>query len=127
MDEPGDLRSRVAQLEARVEELVMIQNLLLRLASTTRPLASLLQQYGATETQEQALYRLLDRVRDGVKGAERDRMSFAMFKRGFSEIFPAKRDDREFLQLLIDTLKVERPAYRELHEYMTAHRWPVWD
>ena len=88
----------------------MIQNLLLRLASTTRPLASLLEQYGATETQEQALYRLLDRVRDGVKGSERDRMSFAMFKRGFSEIFPARRDDREFLQLLIDTLKVERPA-----------------
>jgi hypothetical protein len=127
MGESPDLSARVAKLEDRVEELLMIQNLLLRLASTTRPLATLLQQYGATETQEQALYRLLDRVRDGVKGSERDRMSFAIFRRGFSEIFPVHRDDREFIQLLIDTLKVERPAYRELHTYMTAHRWPVWD
>ena len=30
------------------------------------------------------------------------------------------KGDREFLELLLDTLKVERCAYRELHEYMTA-------
>jgi len=39
------------------------------------------------------------------------------------EILPALRGNREFLQLLMDTLKVERPAYRELHEYMAAHGW----
>jgi hypothetical protein len=42
-------------------------------------------------------------------------------------IFPDLRDDRQFVQLLIDTLKIERPAYRELHAYMVSHRWPVWD
>ena len=39
------------------------------------------------------------------------------------EILPALRGNHEFLQLLMDTLKVERPAYRELHEYMTAQGW----
>jgi hypothetical protein len=31
------------------------------------------------------------------------------------------------VQLLIDTLRVERSAYRELHDFMAAHHWPVWD
>ena len=26
-----------------------------------------------------------------------------------------------------DTLKIERPAYRALHDYMIARHWPVWD
>lgn len=33
------------------------------------------------------------------------------------------RGNGEFLDLLIDTLKVERPAYRELHEYMCGKGW----
>jgi len=33
------------------------------------------------------------------------------------------RKDRELLTLIIDTLKVARTAYRELHEYMLAHGW----
>ena len=30
----------------------------------------------------------------------------------------AKRYNREFVQVLIDTLKIERPAYRELQRYL---------
>jgi hypothetical protein len=37
------------------------------------------------------------------------------------------RGDREFIQLLMDTLRVERPAYRDLHGFMVTHHWPVWD
>lgn len=127
MADVSDLTARVQQLEARVDELVAIQDLLLRLLSTTRPLAKMLEQYGATETQEEAIYRLMDRVSERTRGDERDLVSFGYFKRGVGEIFPDRRDDREFVQLLIDTLKVERPAYRELHAYMVANRWPVWD
>jgi hypothetical protein len=43
------------------------------------------------------------------------------------EIFPNLRGDRQFVQLLIDTLRVERPAYRDLYAYMDSHHWPVWD
>ena len=42
------------------------------------------------------------------------------------EIFPSLHRDREFVALLIDTLKLERPSYHELHAYMTAHNWPTW-
>ena len=43
------------------------------------------------------------------------------------EMFPQQRGDRTFVQTLIDTLKVDRPAYRELHVYMASHGWPSWD
>jgi hypothetical protein len=128
MSDGQDLAARVAQLEAQMDEMRVMHDLVLRLLSTSRPLARVLEQYGANETQEQALYRLLDRLIDRIRGPERDRTSFGVFKRGLFEIFGAGRDnDREFVQLLIDTLKIERPAYRELHEYMVSHRWPVWD
>jgi len=127
MSDAPDLAARVAQLETQMEEMRVMHDLVLRLMSTTRPLARALEQYGANETQEQALYRLLDRLIDRVRGPERDRTSFGIFKRGLFEIFGARQDDREFVQLIIDTLKIERPAYRELHEYMVAHRWPVWE
>ena len=57
------------------------------------------------------------------RGPERSRPSRAHFEMHVGEILPALRGNREFLQLLMDTLKVERPAYRELHEYMTAQGW----
>jgi hypothetical protein len=58
-----------------------------------------------------------------VRGPERDRPSHAYFDMHVVEILPALRHDRDFRQLLIDTLKVERPAYRELHDYITAQHW----
>jgi hypothetical protein len=42
-------------------------------------------------------------------------------------IFPELCDDRDFARLVIDTLRIERPACRELHAYMIERRWPVWD
>ena len=127
MADAPDLAARVGQLESEMEELRAINDLVLRLLSTTRPLARVLEHYGANETQEQALYRLLDRLNEKIRGPERDRTSFGVFKRGLFEIFGARNDEREFVQMLIDTLKIERPAYRELHAYMVSHRWPVWD
>ena len=59
MADAPDLAARVAQLETEMAELRVMHDLVLRLLSTTRPLARVLEQYGATETQEQALYRLL--------------------------------------------------------------------
>ena len=125
MADVSELTARVEKLESQIDELQAIQNLLLRLLSTTRPLSKLLEQFSATDTQEQALFHLLDDLCVRARGAERDRPSFSYFERHVGEIFSGLRGDREFLQLLIDTLKVERPAYRELHEYMTASGWLV--
>jgi hypothetical protein len=125
-DEDNDPLARLAALDARVEALEAVQELLLRLLSTTRPLAGVLGHYSATETQEQAFYRLLDNLAGRTGGPGKDRPSFAFFEMQVNEIFPKLRGDREFLQLLIDTLRVERPAYRALHQYMLAHNWPSW-
>jgi len=110
-------------LEARVAHLEMMQDLLFRLMSMTRPLSNVLEQFGATRTQEQELLKFLDELVERSRGPERGRPSRAHFEMHVGEILPALRGNREFLQLLMDTLKVERPAYRELHEYMAAHGW----
>ena len=65
-DGQGDLEARVAHLE-------MMQELLLRLLSTTRPLNNVLEQFGATETQQLTLLKFLDELVVRVRGPERDR------------------------------------------------------
>jgi hypothetical protein len=123
----ADVKSRLAEIEAEIQELKAMQDLLLRLLSTTRPLSSLLKYYGANETKEQGLYRLLDDLVELTRAPKHRHPTFNTFKVRLGELFPELRGDREFIQLLIDTLKVERPAYKQLHAYMASHRWPVWD
>ena len=110
-------------LEARVAHLELMQDLLFRLMSMTRPLSNVLEQFGATRTQEQELLKFLDELVMRSRGPERGRPSRAHFEMHVGEILPALRGNKEFLQLLMDTLKVERPAYRELHEYMESQGW----
>lgn len=122
----SDLQGRIEALEAQVAELKSVQDLLLRVLSTTRPLASLLEFYGATDATEQALNGLLDELLAASRGPKPRQPTFSYFQMRLGEIFPALRSDRAFVQTLIDTLKVDRPAYRELHAYMAAHGWPSW-
>src|SRR5204863_5371353 len=119
-DEP---KPTIQELEARVSQLELMQELLLRIISTTRPLAHVLEQFGATETQQQALFKFLDGLVMRVRGPAPEQPSKAYFDMHVREILPSLRDDQDFQQLLMDTLKVERPAYRELHEYMTSRGW----
>lgn len=122
MGEP-DLAERVAALEAKVAELESMQQLLLRLMSTTRPLDGLLDFYGATESTRQALHQLLDEQLAAVRGPKNRQPTFTYFQMRLAEIFPQQRGDAAFVRSLIDTLRVERPAYRELHAYMAAQGW----
>jgi hypothetical protein len=123
----SDVTTRLAALEAEVEELKAVQALLLRLLSTTRPLSGMLEYYGATESTEQALYRYLDEMVEKIRGPQHAHPTFSAFQVRIGGLFPQLRGDRQFVQLLIDTLKVERPAYAELYRYMQQHHWPVWD
>lgn len=120
----SDLRARVSDLDARVREMEALQELMLRIMATTKPLDALLERSGATATQEQAVYKLLDDLVARMDGRPEDRPTFAYFEMKLGSIFPALRRDKEFIALLIDTLKVERSAYRDLHRYMTANGWP---
>lgn len=119
-----DVVSRIQALEAQVAELKSVQDLLLRMLSTTRPLEGVLRFYGATEAAEHALYGLLDELLVAARGPANRHPTFAYFRMRLDEIFPQQRGDRSFVQTLVDTLKVDRPAYRELHAYMAAHGWP---
>lgn len=119
-----DVVSRIQALEAQVAELKSVQDLLLRVLSTTRPLEGVLRFYGATEAAEHALYGLLDELLVAARGPANRHPTFAYFRMRLDEIFPQQRGDRSFVQTLVDTLKVDRPAYRELHAYMAAHGWP---
>ena len=84
----------------------------------------MLSQYGATSTEEQALLQYIDQLAERAHSLERSkRPTIEEFQERVAEILPSLRNDIEFLRLIIDTLRVERVAYRELHEYMTAQGW----
>jgi hypothetical protein len=121
MDQHAD---RLAELEAHVAQLDMIQQLLLRLMSVTHPLSNVLTQFGANAAQEQELLQLLDELAARARSLDLDNQpSFDVFQVRVAEILPALQGDREFLRLLIDTLRVDRAAYRELYDFMIAHDW----
>jgi hypothetical protein len=117
-----NLHTKIADLEARMREVEALQALTLRILSTTRPLDGVLAQYGASQAQQDALYRLLDTLAGRIKGPEREHPTPAYFWMQFSEIFP-RQEDRAFMDLVVETLRIERPLYRELYVYMTAHGW----
>jgi hypothetical protein len=113
----------LADLDARLREVEALQEMMLRIMAATKPLANVLEHYGATQTQERAFYALLDDLARRCKGRADDHPTFAYFQMKLCEVFPSLRNDREFLELVIDTLKVERAAYRDLHAYMATNRW----
>jgi len=122
MSDPNN--DRIVELEGRIVHLEAIQQLLLRLMSITHPLSNVLAQFGATAAQEQAMMQLLDELAVSAHSLERDSQpSFDYFQARVGEILPALQSDSEFLRLLIDTLRVDRAAYRDLHDYMVAHDW----
>jgi hypothetical protein len=124
MTETGsDLPARVAELESRVSELEALQQLVLRILSTTKPLDSVLEQYGATDSQAKSFYKLLDELVVRARGREQERPTFAYFQMQLGNIFPTLRQDGEFTRLVLDTLKIERAAYRELSVYCMAQGW----
>ena len=124
MTETGsDLPARVVELESRVSELEALQQLVLRILSTTKPLDSLLEQYGATDSQAKSFYKLLDELVVRARGREQERPTFAYFQMQLGNIFPTLRQDGEFTRLVLDTMKIERAAYRELSVYCMAQGW----
>jgi acetyl-CoA carboxylase alpha subunit len=126
MADRDDVAQKVSDLDARLREVEAIQELILRIMSTTKPLDGVLEQYGATQTQEAAFYKLLDDVASRAKGRDQDRPTFGYFATQLGVIFPSLRGDRVFVELVIDTLQVERPAYRDLHAYVSGQGWPLW-
>lgn len=119
-------QDRIAALEAKVQELDSLVQLALRLLAIERPVSALLERYGANEADDVAVHAMLDEVARRAAQGGMYAPSFSGFVHELVQRFPAVRDDREFVKLLIDTLKIDRPAYRDLHAYMSAQGWPQW-
>jgi hypothetical protein len=118
-----NLSDRIAALEAKVQELDGLVNLALRLLAVEKPVSALLERYGATEAENLAVHTLLD---DLARRAEQGGMyapSLGGFINELTQRFPAGRGDRQFIMLLLDALKVDRPAYQRLHAYTSAQGW----
>ena len=118
-----NLDERIAALEAKVAELEALVTLALRLLALEKPVSALLERYGATAAEDLAVHALLD---DFVGRAEQGGIyapSFGGFVNLLEQRFPAARGDREFITLLLETLKLDRPAYRKLHAYIAAQGW----
>ncbi len=117
---------RIAALEAKVYELGVLVNLALRLLALEKPISAVLERYGATDAEDVAVHALLD---DLTKRAEQGGMVAPPFGGFIGQLyarFPSVRENREFVALLLDTLKVDRPAYQKLHAYLSAQGWPQW-
>src|SRR5262245_18929669 len=119
-------QDRISALEAKVQELDTLVNLALRLLAVEKPVSALLERFGATQAEDLAVHTLLD---DVAKRAEQGGMytpSFGGFRNELDARFPTVRGDRQFVSLLLDSLKLDRPAYQKLHAFATAHGWPEW-
>jgi hypothetical protein len=123
---PDDHEKRMAALEAEVHELKALINVALRLSAADKPLSALLARFGATEAETLAVHALLDDVVRRVQSGGFYTPSFSGFLSDLVKVCPAARGDREFVVLLLETLKVDRPTYQQLHAFVTEQRWPQW-
>ncbi len=121
------VETRLAALEAKVQELAAMLTLALRLLSVERPISTLLERYGATDAEDLAVHQLLDNLATRAEAGGMYSPSFGGFIGDLYERFPGVRGDREFVGLLLDALKLDWPAYRQLHSYIVAHGWPEWE
>lgn len=121
-----DHETRIAELEAKVQELDALVNLTLRLLAVEKPVSSLLERYGATEAEELAVHGLLDDIANRAQQGGMYAPSFGGFVGELFERFPSMRDNRQFVGVLLDTLKLDRHAYQQLHTYTLREGWPKW-
>jgi hypothetical protein len=121
----ADYETRIATLEAKIAELEALVSLALRLMAVEKPVSVLLRRFGATDAQDTAVHALLDDVASRAERGGLYAPSFNGFVSDLYRRFPAVRSNREFVALLIDALKLDRPAYQKLHDYVVAAQWPT--
>ena len=123
----SDLLGRVEALEAQVAELKSVQDLLMRLLSTTQAAGQPARVLRRDRRGGAGPVQLLDELLAASRGPKPRQPTLQLLPDAAGRDLPGAPGDRAFVQTLIDTLKVDRPAYRELHAYMAAHGWPMWD
>ena len=121
-----DHEARIAALEAKVHELEALVNVSLRLSAAEKPVSALLARFGASEAETLAVHALLDDIVKRIQAGGFYTPSFSGFLSDLVKVCPAAKSDREFVVLLLEMLKLDRPTYQQLHAYATAQNWPQW-
>jgi len=111
------LDADVIDLQARVTELEAQLNTALGILALIRPAETILSRWGADPEQQRAFYDLIDEMRRRVDNGST--VSYAEFAERVSEIVPARRGDRRFLEVLVEAVKLERPDSRPMLDHLT--------
>ena len=109
--------SQVAELENRVAVLEGQLNTALGILALIRPAATVLSSSGVDDTQQKALYGLIDEMESRVMAGFS--VSYAEFAERVGELVPAKRGDRRFFEFLIEALKLERAGAKPMLDHLT--------
>jgi hypothetical protein len=116
--------TRITTLEDKVQELEALVTLALRLLTLEKPVSALLESYGAAQSEDLAVHELLDDLAQRAEQGGINSPSFAGFEQELFQRFPKIRANREFVSLLLDALKIDRPAYRALSDFIVKAEWP---
>ena len=115
--------ARLTALENKAQELEAMVALALRLLSLEKPVSALLQNYGASQAEELAVHAMLDDVARRAEQGGIYTPSLAGFEQELGQKFMKVRGNREFVTLLLDAMKIDRPTYRALHAFTVRERW----
>ena len=105
--DPGridDLEAKVATLEARLAGVVKV-------LSATKPLAAVMSSQGATSAQARVVYAIVNELGKRVDNGEN--VAFVEFEERMTYMV-AQLDDRRFLEVIVEALRLERPALAHL-------------
>jgi hypothetical protein len=104
-------QDRISDLEAKVETLEARLAGVLRVLSATKPLAAVLNSQGVTCDQARVLYFVVNDMATRVDRGEE--VSFVEFEERISYLL-AQHNDRRFIELVVEALRIERPALAQL-------------
>jgi len=99
-----DLEARVATLETRLARVVKVM-------SATRPLAAVMNSQGVTPDQARVVYSVVNEIGKRVDRGEN--VAFVEFEERITYLL-AQLDDRRFLELIVEAIRIERPALAHL-------------
>jgi hypothetical protein len=105
----GDLENRIAGLETQL-------NTALGIIALTRPAETVLSRCGADQAKRQEFFHIIDDLMKRVDAGAS--VSFSEFEDRVVDIVPSKRGDRKFFEILIEAVKLERPAAKPMLDYL---------
>jgi hypothetical protein len=107
-----------SEVEVRLASMETQLNTALGVLALMQPAATVLKVNGADKAQQQKLFDLIDEMSKRVDSG--CSVSFSEFEDRVSELVPARRGDRKFSEMLIEALKLERPASKPMLDYLTT-------